>query len=159
MKHWRRASPVEYRRMAATDVTRMVLQPSQIGQLGIYEPVRDEKHGAELVEAGPAWAAETADGEIWCLAGFAEVFPQRQAIAWALLSANMSIAAHIGLTGFMADRLAEQPYRRIEAVARAASRKELNWLRRLGFVPEGVMHDWGPLSEDHVVFRYVRSGG
>ncbi len=147
---------VIFRAMVPSDVPRLALQPSQVGRLGIFEPVRDEAHGAELVAAGPAWAAER-DGQIICLAGFAEVYPRRQAVAWALLSAEGIGAAHFKLRAFMRARIAEQPFRRIEAIARAMCRPELAWLEMLGFEPAAMMRAWGPLSEDHVLFEIVRS--
>jgi hypothetical protein len=155
---WHHRGHVRYRGMIASDLPRLVLQPSQIGRLGLVAPAHDESHGAELVASGPAWVCEDEKARILCLAGFAETFPGRQAVAWALISSALARRAHIGLQAFMRQRLAEQPYRRIEAIARAASAAELGWLRRLGFVPEGIMREWGPLSEDHVLFRYVREG-
>lgn len=149
-------SALRFRQMLPGDLPRLVLQPSQIGRLGIYAPAHDEKHGRELVASGPAWAAEEGE-RMLCLAGFAEVFPGRQAIAWALIADGVPLANHVRMLGFMRLRLAEQSYRRIEALARAASLAECNWLRRLGFVTEGVMRNWGPLSEDHVLFRYQGS--
>ena len=150
------ARTVEFRTMRAADLPRLVLQPSQVGQLGIFEPVRDERHGAELAASGPAWAAEAGDGSILCLAGFAEVFPRRQAVAWALIGAGGLGAAHFRLRRFMRERIAEQPYRRIEAIARAACRAELQWLALLGFERVATMRAWGPRSEDHVLFELVR---
>lgn len=158
---------VTIRDMRAADVPALALQPSQVGQFGLYEPVRDETHGAWLAAAGPAWTAEAAPsagsgqaGRIVAIAGFAEMFvgpagAPVQAQAWALLG-RMG-AAHFAVRRFIAARLAEAPYRRIEAMARAACPAEVRWLELLGFAREGRLAAWGPLSEDH--FIYARAGG
>ncbi len=149
---------VTFRAMVPGDLPKLVLQRSQVDQFGIFEPVRDAKHGAELVESGPAWAAEADDGRILCLAGFGEVFPGRHAIAWALLGTRIG-ATHFRLRRFIQARIAEQPYRRIEAVARADRPAELQWLALLGFERIATMRAWGPKSEDHVLFERIRGAG
>lgn len=153
-----RHGDVTFRPMAAGDLPRLALQSSQVDQFGIFERAHNASHGAELVEAGPAWAAEHEDRGIICLAGFAEAFPPRHAIAWAMLGEGVG-AAHFALRRFMLARIAEQPYRRIEAIARADRAAELKWLELLGFERVATMRAWGPKSEDHVLFELVRGEG
>lgn len=148
---------VIFRAFEPIDVVALDLQSSQVGQLGPHEPVRDIRHGVELQQIGPAWTARAPDGDVLVCAGFGEVFPGRQALAWALFAEafGRSVQAQGAVLAFMRARLAEQSFGRIEAIARAAMASECRWLERIGFDRAHVLRRWGPKGEDHILYERI----
>lgn len=149
---------VTFRPFGPADILGLDLQESQIGQLGIYEPVRDLEHGAQLQASGPAWTAISDDGIILVSAGFVEVFTDRQATAWALISREYlhRRSSQAAILRFMRARIAAAPYRRIEALCRAGVHAEERWLCALGFEDHALLRNWGPKSEDYRLFERIR---
>lgn len=145
---------VTFRAFAPDDVLALDVQPSQRGQLGIYEPVLDLTHGRMLEASGPAWTAVQGE-RVLCCAGFGEAFGTAHAYCWALLGRGLG-GAHFALRRFIAERMAEAPYRRIEAMVRAGCKAEVQWVELLGFEREGLLRAWGPKGEDHLVYALVR---
>lgn len=143
-----------FRDMIPEDLPALVLQASQIGQLGVFAPAHDRLHGAELVAAGPAWTAIDGEGRVLICAGFAEVFGQAQATAWAMLGGVGR--AHVAVRRFMLARLAELPYRRIEAIVNAGIPAHSRWVELLGFERSALLRAWGPLSADHLLYERIR---
>ena len=77
---------VRIRAFQPTDAVAIHLQPSQVGQLGAFEDVRDLRYGMELDRMGPAWSVVDAAGDVLMCAGLGEVFPGLQVTAWALIA-------------------------------------------------------------------------
>lgn len=136
------------------DVVALDLQDSQRGQLGIYEPEVSIRQGYVLRDSGPAFTALDACGEVVASAGFAEVFGDRQATAWALFAkgwwsrVNRRVivrALHAGV--------AAAPYARVEALARLAATGECRLLEALRFRRVCDLKQWGPHSETVVLFE------
>jgi hypothetical protein len=149
---------IAIRPLMPLDVLALDRQPNVDGQFGIYEPVRNIAHGTELMAMGPAWSAVGADGAILCCAGFGEVFAGVQATAWALFSREFatSIRAQAAVGRFMRSRVAEGPWRRIEALCRVDWPAEARWLEYVGFRRHGEpLRAWGPLSEDYWLYERV----
>ena len=135
------------------DVVALDLQETQVGQLGPYEPVRNLKHGIELKAMGPAWTLRNDTGDVLACSGFGEVFPGQQATIWALI-ADVT-AARFAVVRFMRARLAEMPYHRIEALARASHPKECRLLEAVGFGRPHRLRKWGPAAEDHILYERI----
>jgi hypothetical protein len=144
----------QVRPFVATDAVLIRLQPSQIGQMGAFEEVRDLKHGMMLAEMGPAWTIERADGEVLMCAGLGEVFPGVQATAWALIGTLNG--SHRAAIQAMRSILRWQPYQRIEALARADVPAEGQFLRLAGFSWRCDLPKWGPLSETYQLYERVK---
>lgn len=149
---------ITIRALEPIDVVALDLQESQVGQLGAFEPVRDIKHGVELQSLGPAWSALDDDGNVLCCAGFGTVFPDRQALAWALFGKRFaaSMKAQVAVMRFMRHQVATVAFPRLEAMARAACPSECAWLERIGFKRRMLLQKWGPLGEDHVFYERVK---
>ncbi|MGN6596080.1 hypothetical protein [Sphingopyxis terrae] len=148
---------VEIRALLPLDVLALDRLPNVEGQFGIYEPIKNIAHGIELQAMGPAWTAVGEDGTILCCAGFGQVFTDVQASAWALFSREFatSARAQAAVMRFMRDRIAEGPWRRIEALCRDAWPAEGRWLERVGFSRVALLRAWGPHSEDYWLFERV----
>lgn len=149
---------IQIRPLEPIDVVALDLQESQVGQLGAFEPVRDIKHGVELQALGPAWTALDVGGDVLCCAGFGTVFPRQQALCWALFGARFaaSIRAQAAVLAFMRERVADAPFPRLEAIARADRASECRWLERVGFSRGMALRCWGPTGEDHVFYERVK---
>lgn len=148
---------VEIRPLLPLDVLALDRLPNVEGQFGVYEPVKNIAHGLELQAMGPAWTALRDDGTILCCAGFGQVFADVQATAWALFGRDFAQSARAQATvmRFMRDRIAEGPWRRIEALCRDAYPAEGRWLQRVGFTRVAMLRAWGPHSEDYWLFERV----
>lgn len=149
---------IQIRPLEPIDVVALDLQESQVGQLGAYEPMRDIRHGVELQALGPAWSALDDAGDVLCCAGFGTVFPDRQAICWALFGQRFgaSVQAQTAVLRFMRARVADYAFPRLEAIARADRPSECRWLEAIGFVRGMVLRQWGPLGQDHVFYERVK---
>jgi hypothetical protein len=140
------------------DVVALDLQDSQQGVLGIYEPRVSVRHGTELAAMGPAWTVEDTRGRVLASAGFAEVFGDRQATAWALFGKEWwQVVDRRAVLRAIRIVMAGLPYARIEALARAARPEELRFLRHAGFAQRAVLEQWGPRSETVVLFDRIGS--
>lgn len=146
---------VTFRAMCAGDVVALALQPSQHVCLGVTRPVHSLEDGAELVEGGPAWTAVASDGRILCCAGFKILWPDRHAVAWALLAAGLG-SAHVAITRFARDRIAQSPLPRIEAIVRAGVVAEPKWARLVGLRRRALLRKWGPEGRAHILFERIR---
>lgn len=151
---------VTFRPMLAGDVVQLVLQPSQHICLGVTRAVHSIEDGEELVAGGPAWTATGGDGRVLCCAGFTELWPATErtgghAVAWALLAAGLG-AAHVAITRFARERIAESPYSRIEAIVRADVSAEPAWARQVGLRRRALLRKWGPEGKMHLLFERVR---
>lgn len=148
---------VEIRPLLPLDVLALDQQPNVEGQFGIYEPVKNIRHGLELQAMGPAWSAIGADGSVLCCAGFGQVFADVQASAWALFSRQFvqSARAQATVMRFMRAQICAAPFRRIEALCRDACPAEGRWLERVGFSRVAMLRAWGPQSENYWLFERV----
>ncbi|QUM73345.1 hypothetical protein [Sphingopyxis granuli] len=148
---------IEIRPLQPLDVLALDRQPNVEGQFGLYEPIKNIRHGIELQAMGPAWSAIAGDGTVLCCAGFGQVFADVQATAWAIFSRQFveSARAQAAVIRFMRARVAEGPWRRIEALCRAAWPAEGRWLERVGFSRVALLRAWGPQSEDYWLFERV----
>jgi len=147
---------VTFRQFLAGDVVQLALQPSQHVHLGVTRPVQSFEDGEELAEGGPAWTAIGAGGRILCCAGFKELWPDRHAVAWALLAGGLG-AAHLAITRFARDRIAESRLARIEAIVRADVAAERCWARLVGLSLRAELPAWGPEGASHLLFDRIRS--
>lgn len=151
-------SAVQFRPMRPVDAPRLHLQRSQHVCLGVTRIVHSIEDGRELVEGGPAWTAERAcDGRVLCIAGFKELWPGRHAVAWAMLATGLG-PAHLAITRYARDRIAEAPFDRIEAIVREGVSAECRWARLVGLTFIARLRKWGPDGETHVLFERIRGG-
>lgn len=154
-------SPVAFRSFLAGDVVQLALQPSQHVTLGITRPVHSIDDGRELEACGPAWTAYApSNGRILCCAGFKELWPAGErsgghGVAWAMLAGGLG-AAHLAITRFARERIAESPLTRIEAIVRAGVEAECSWARLVGLELAAVLRAWGPDAETHLLFERIR---
>lgn len=153
----RASTPVTFRRMRPVDAARIALQPSQHVCLGIVRPVHSIEDGEELCDGGPAWAAVAPGGAVLCIAGFKVIWPERHAIAWAMLAEGIG-AGHLAITRYARDRIAEAPFDRVEAIVREAVAAELKWPQLVGLTPVARLRKWGPDGATHVLFERIREG-
>lgn len=139
------------------DVVALDLQDSQQGQLGVYEPEVSIRQGYVLRDSGPAFTALDARGEVVASAGFAEVFGDRQATAWALFAKGwwQRVDRRVIVRALRAG-VGAAPYARIEALARAAADGECRLLEALRFRRVCDLNQWGPNSETVVLFERLR---
>jgi len=140
--------------MIAADAIDIQRQVSQRVQLGIERDMSIEE--AEELAAGPgeAWTVRHDDRIAACV-GLRETFPERQAVAWAILAEGVG-AAHLAVTRFARRRIAESPLRRIEAIVRAEVPAECVWARLVGLQAAHVLRCFGARSETHVLFERIR---
>lgn len=152
---------VLFRPFLAGDIVQLALQPSQHVTLGISQPVHDIEDGRELEQSSPtAWTAQ-ADGRLLACAGLRLLWPAGEgtaghAVAWALLAADLG-AAHVAITRFFRDVVANDPCTRIEAIVRADVAAECRWARMVGFELAAVLRAWGPEAKTHWLFERVRT--
>jgi hypothetical protein len=148
---------VEIRQLQLLDVLALDQQPNVEGQFGIYEPIKNIRHGIELQAMGPAWSAIGEDGSVLCCAGFGHVFADVQASAWAMFSRQFagSVRAQAAVMQFMRAQICASPFCRIEALCRDAYPAEGRWLERVGFERRVLLRKWGPHSEDYWLFERV----
>lgn len=150
---------VTFRDMLPGDVVQLALQPSQHVTLGVTRAVRSYEDGEELATGGPAWTA-IGEGRILACFGARYLFPPRgdftgHAVLWALLSSGLG-RAHLPITRFIADRIAESPIGRLEAIVRADVQAEAKWPCLLGFLRRPkVLRRWGPDGADHLLFERI----
>lgn len=138
------------------DVVALDLQGSQRGQLGIYEPEVSVRQGYVLRDSGPCFTAIDDRGEVVASAGFAEVFGDRQATAWALFAEGWwSRVDRKAIVRALRTALAAAPYARVEALAREAATGECRLLEALRFRRVCELARWGPHSETVVLFERV----
>lgn len=146
---------VTFRPMEPEDLPRLKLQPSQHWDMGLYRTVHDAEDARGLIAAGPAWTGVARDGRILGCAGFGELWPNAHAVAWAMLAEGLG-PAHLAITRFVRARLADAPYRRIEAIVRAGHEAPCQWARLVGMEAVAVLRRWGPADETHLLFERIR---
>jgi hypothetical protein len=152
----RQSGGVVFRDFLPADVVALALQPSQHVCLGVTRAVHSIEDGEELAEGGEAWTAAAPDGRILCCAGFKHLWPGRHAIAWAMLGVGLG-PAHLAVTRFARDRIAESPLSRIEAIVRASVAAECKWAKAVGLRLRADLPQWGPDGETHLLFDRIRS--
>jgi RimJ/RimL family protein N-acetyltransferase len=103
---------------------------------------------------GPAWTA-MHNGKIIGVAGLGQHWPGR-AEAWCLLAREVPMQAWPAIHRAVLRVLAGAGYLRVDATARQGFAQAQRWLAMLGFVPEGVMHAYGPDGSDHMRWARVR---
>jgi hypothetical protein len=154
-------------------------QDSQRLQLGIVADF--DADDAERIAAAPGecWAAVEGD-RVVAVFGLIEVFPRRQATAWAVLSSDIG-RHHLAITRFCAERIAQSVYRRIEAIVEcedvepwigrfpdidqgelieALMQSDLRtpgvrWALACGLKPAAVLRCYGQASETHMLFERI----
>lgn len=151
---------VSIRPFLAGDVVQLDLQPSQHMTLGINKPVQSLDDGRELEQQGPAWTAVGADGRILCCYGFAFLFPPADgfgghALAWALLATGVG-SAHVAITRFARETIANSQIDRIEAVVRGEVVAEWRWAEMVGLQLAASLRSWGPEGKTHRLYERVR---
>lgn len=113
---------------------------------------------AEVARHGPCHSA-VRDGRLICSAGLTRMWPGRY-IAWMVTSAQAT-ARDMGfalrdIRRFLDDAQADPQYQRIEATVDAAFAAGRRWVKRLGFVCEGVMEAFDANGRDCILFARVR---
>lgn len=126
------------------------LQPSQamFGAV-IHEPGYVDM----LTNSGPAFAALDGDTVLGC-GGSVELWEGR-AVIWALVSEHAGphmLGIHRAVEGY----LKQMTHRRIEAHVEVGFNPGGRWLRRLGFVFEGVMRAYSPDGADYWLYARVK---
>lgn len=147
------SATVIIRAMTVADAMALQRQPSQQVQVGLVREMT-EAVAQDLIDNGEAWAAER-DGVPVALMGLRETFPGRQAVAWALLSADVGAVAHLAITRHCRRRIRLSPLVRIEAIARIDVEAEILWARLVGLEARCVLRKFGAASEDHMLFERV----
>lgn len=153
---------VSVRPFLAGDVVQLALQPSQHMTLGIHRPIHSIEDGRDIEATGPAWTVIGEDGRILACYGFGYQFwPSERsgghAIAWAMLAAGLG-AAHVAITRFARETIAQSPIDRIEAIVRAEVEAEWRWAELVGFERVAVLRAWGPEGETHLLYEHIREG-
>ena len=141
--------------MQAADALQIQRQASQLVQLGLERHITLEE-ADDLATGGEAWTlreSADADARIVACVGLRELFPGRQAVAWAILAEGLG-AAHLAVTRFARRRIAASPLRRIEAIVRTDA--ECAWAKLVGLTPAHVLRCYGGASETHVLFERIR---
>lgn len=130
------------------DAMAIVLQPSQLIEAGIASRDMTPDEAQSLIDRGEAWTVEGADGRVLACYGIAETFPGRQGTAWAMLSADMGIAAHARMTRFARLRVATSQLARVEClIADDPTGRSAKWATACGMVREATLRCWGGASE------------
>lgn len=175
---------VTIRPMVAADALAIQRQPSQRIQLGLDRAMTIEEAEA-LVAQGEAWTAAREGVVLACL-GLRETFQREdgsgaQGVAWAILSADLGISAHLAVTRHARARIAASGLRRIEAIVAAkldaepiladypdldpgellavmlnADNAEMAWARLVGLKPAAVLRAFGAASQTHILFERIR---
>lgn len=140
-----------FRPMIAADAIAIQRQPSQRVQLGLERDMTADE-ARDLAEGGEAWTAMDARGVAACI-GLRETFPGRQAVAWAILAAEVG-PSHVAITRFARRRIAASPLARIEAIVRTDA--EVAWAKLVGLRPAHILRAFGAQSERHVLCERIR---
>lgn len=166
-----------FRKLVPSDLTEIVLQPSQRVQYGL--PLQFSADEAKaLAQENDAWTA-VLDGRVVCCIVIGETFPGAAGVAMALFAANIG-AAHVRLTRFARWLVAQSPLPRIEAVAEANDAEAIlqrfpdldpyalltavmvdptppcRWAMMTGLQPVAVLRKYGALGQTHVLFERIR---
>lgn len=165
------------RRMVPSDLAEIEVQPSQSLQMGLPTQFTQEEAEA-LSDQRDAWTALDGDRIICCIS-IAENFPGRSAVAMALFAHGLG-AAHVPLTRFARQIVAESPLPRIEAVAVANDAEAIlarfphldpyelltsvmveptapcRWAVMAGLTAVACLRKFGAASETHVLFERIR---
>lgn len=149
---------VTFRDLLPGDVVQLALQPSQHVTLGLVRPALGYADGEELAAGGPAWTALHRGRVVACV-GAKYLWPPADgftghAVLWALLADGIG-AAHLAVTRFVRDRIADSPIARLEAIVRAEEEAECKWPRLLGLNLAAVLRRWGPEGAPHLLFERV----
>lgn len=144
---------IEIRPMVADDAMAIKRQCSQRIQLGLEAQMTLEI-AQDIVDGGEAWTMTRDDLPIACM-GLRETFPPVQGVAWAILS-DMIGPAHLRMSRFARQRIAQSPLVRIEAIVRTCVPAECIWARLVGLEPVALLRKFGAASEDHMLFERVR---
>lgn len=142
--------------MDPCDPLRIQRQVSQRVQLGLERTITEEEAADLATGPGEAWSAWQQGRLVACI-GLRETFPGRQAVAWAILAEQVG-RAHLSITRFARQRIADSALRRIEAIVRADVPAECAWARLVGLSPSAVLRCFGAASETHVLFERIREG-
>ncbi len=167
---------LEFRKLVPSDLTEIVLQPSQRVQYGL--PLEFDAEQAEALAQEDAWTA-VLDGRVVCCIVIAETFPGMAGLAMALFAENIG-PAHVKLTRFARWLVAQSPLPRIEAVAQAHDAEAIlqrfpdidpyellqavlvqptppcRWAMMTGLQPVAVLRKYGALGQTHVLFERIR---
>lgn len=145
---------VQIAAMMPADMIEIQRQASQLVQLGIERDVSIEE--AEAIADGPgeAWTARYQGRIVACL-GLRETFPDRQAVAWAVLAEGIG-GAHLAITRFARARISASKLGRIEAIVRQGVPAEGTWASLVGLAPAHVLRCFGAMSETHILCERIR---
>lgn len=132
-----------------SDLTRIRLQPGQLGNLSFVTP----EYGQRLIAAGPSITVERNEVVLGC-AGIG-IHAGGSGVLWAF------IAGSAGKHFVAIDRIARRfigtvPLRRLEATVEKGFEPGCRWLDLLGFHFEGEMRSYGPDGLDHLRYARVR---
>lgn len=164
------------RKLVPSDLTEIVLQPSQRRQYGL--PLEFDSEQAEALAQEDAWTA-LLDGRVVCCIVIAETFPGKAGLAMAMFAQGIG-AAHVPLTRFAHKLVAQSPLPRIEAVAEAHDAEAIlqrfpnldpwellqavlveptppcRWAMMTGLQPVAVLRKYGAAGQTHVLFERIR---
>lgn len=165
--------------MTAAALLAIDRQPSQRVQLGTIASITPDQAEA-IAASGECWAVMRGAVPIAAY-GLTETFPGMQAVAWALLGADIG-RAHVAMTRHVRSRIIASPLRRIEAIVRAADIEpaiaanpvlagdaqalidvamarptpECRWAVALGLRAAAVLRAFGGAAETHLLFERIR---
>lgn len=144
-----------FRPMLAGDAMLLEMQPSQHFELGLEEPIFTRERAHDLADNGLAWTAH--DGaRILCCAGFRQLYTGH-AIAWAAFVDPSELGrAAVSISRYAARRVADAPYRRIEAIVEADNERAMEWSARIGLEPVHLLRKYGAEGKDHMLFERVK---
>lgn len=145
----------QFRPMLAGDALLLEIQASQHFELGLDESTFTRERAEDLANNGLAWTAH--DGaRILCCAGFREIY-RGHAVAWAAFVDPAELGrAGVSISRFARRRVADAPYRRIEALVEADNERAVDWSHRIGLVPGYLLRSYGNEGRDHILFERVK---
>lgn len=153
---------VTFHDFSGDDLLALDLQPSQRMEAGLpaiatVEDARDRE------ARGPAWTARDAAGRVICCAGFYTMAcdkvtgEPRHAVAWAALSANIGLRAHLAITRFARARVERSALARIDAYMVAdPSGRCAKWAYACGLFFQTTLANWGADGSLVLLFARVR---
>lgn len=114
------------------------------------------EHALSLETSGPAWTVLSDSGVVLACGGMATMWAGR-AIAWTLLSSNITPREFIAIDRFTRKKIEESGMRRIEMTVREGHENGIRWAKSLGFkleTPE-PMRGFAPDGSAHYLFARV----
>ena len=115
-------------------------------------------HVEQLAASGPAWAGMTDAGHIVAIAGVFQMWPG-VGEAWVVggdLLRKHRLFFHREVRRHLRQIWEDGEFRRIQAIVRDGIPQSHPWVKRLGFIEEGVLRGYAPNGDDCTIYAMVR---